>query len=181
MAKVTTKRIAVQPRFDMLYYMQLAGLNRVEQALLDSLRERWDRWVKDKIHAYKMTPEFGGDKGYLLVFLDKDVEEEVEETWQKTPKQGMATHNLAICLAMSAAHSVVPELDGGACAPLPTPDKAMRKAFGRLGLEWDPSGCVNRTYAVLTPMPYSGGCEVCYKKTSCLSSPFHGQPDAPQA
>ena len=72
-------------------------------------------------------------------------------------------------LVMSAAQSVMPELIGG-CVPLPTPGREARKKFKKLGLEWDDKGAMNRTYAVFTPYPYRGGCEVCHSCDTCPSS-----------
>jgi hypothetical protein len=34
---------------------------------------------------------------------------------------------------------------------------------------------VNRKYAVLTPYPYTGGCEVCYLSDSCPKSTAKSQ------
>jgi len=182
MGKMTARRMKVSPHFDLIYYMELAGQQRVEHALLAKLQERWNRWRDQGLHAWKLLPEFAtGDQGYLLVWLDKAVEDEVEDAWQESPMVGMAVHNLAICLAMSAAHSSSPELLAGACAPLPRPDKDMRAQFKRLGLEWiAEENRVDRTYAVLTPHPYAGGCEICLSKDICVNSAVRHDPE-PQA
>lgn len=171
MGKMTARRIKSNPHFDLIYYMELAGQSRVEQNLLVQLQERWNRWRDQYLNAWKLLPEFAKeDKGYLLVWLDKAVEEEVEADWQKSQTLGLASHNLAICLTMATAQSLMPELLEGACAPLPRPDKTMRSQLGRLGLEWYPEGRVDRTYAVLTNHPYSGGCELCLMQETCLNS-----------
>lgn len=189
MGKMTARRMKANPAFDLIYYMELAGLTRVEQSMLAKLQERWNRWRDEHLNVWKLLPEFATeDKGYLIAWLDKAVEDQIEEDWQAAPMLGMAVHNLAICLVMSAAQSLVPELLAGACAPLPRPDKALRSQLKRLGLEWFPEGRVDRTYAVLTNHPYAGGCEICLMQDTCMNSSMrnapegaHGdQPSAPQ-
>lgn len=171
MGKMTARAMKANPHFDLIYYMELAGQSRVEQSLLAQLQERWNRWRDQHLKVRKLLPEFAsGDKGYLLVWLDKAVEDEIEEDWQTSPKLGMAAHNLAICLVMASAQSLVPEMMAGACAPLPRPDKAMRSQLKRLGLEWHSEGRVDRNYAVLTHHPYAGGCEICLMKDTCMNS-----------
>ncbi len=177
MGKMTARRIKGNPHFDLIYYMELAGQSRVEQKLLAELQERWDRWRDRYLNVWKLLPEFAKeDKGYLLVWLDKAVEDEVEADWQTSQVLGLASHNLAICLTMATAQSLTPELLDGACAPLPRPDKTMRSQLKRLGLEWFPEGRVDRTYAVLTNHPYSGGCELCLMQETCLNSTTRQDP-----
>ena len=67
---------------------------------------------------------------------------------------------------MQTAAGFIPEVAQGGCAPLPRPSKDIRRAFEKLGLEWNEEGTVNRQYAVFTPMPYAGGCKVCHVITS---------------
>ena len=71
---------------------------------------------------------------------------------------------------MCAAQSVMPELIGALRAPAFTPTREAKKKFKKLGLEWDEKGTMNRNYAVFTPYPYKGGCEVCHSCDTCPSS-----------
>lgn len=166
--------LKVEPYFDLMYFMSVCGETRMEHGLVESLGPKWDAWVQH-VNAKKLISEHepGGKpeerKGYLLVWLDKAVEDAVEESWQTEQKGGLAAHNLAISLVMSAAISAVPEIGMG-CAPLPKPDGPTQAAFKRLGLEWNADGTVNRTYAVFTPHPFSGGCELCFKQETCMHS-----------
>ncbi len=181
MGKMTARRVKANPSFDLIYYMELAGRTRVEQDLLIKLQERWNRWRDEHLIVWKLLPEFATeDKGYLIVWLDKAAEDQIEEDWQTSPMLGMAVHNLAICLVMAAAQSLVPELLAGACAPLPRPDKALRSQLKRLGLEWQPEGRVDRTYAVLTNQPYAGGCEICLMQDTCMNSSVRNAPEDTQ-
>ncbi|MBI9112870.1 hypothetical protein [Maridesulfovibrio ferrireducens] len=162
--------IKATPEFNIFYFAELNGSTRVEQSLMVSLEEHWNKWLPF-LKAYRLEkPKNGKGTDFLLLFLDKDVEDAVEEIWQETPTEGLAHHNLAITLIMSAAQSLLPELEEGKCAPLPKPGEAALAAFKSLGLEWNQEGTVSRQYAVFTPYPYSGGCEVCYLEENCPKS-----------
>jgi hypothetical protein len=162
-------KIAVQPEFDLEYYMEISGLMRIEQGLADLLEKYWTTWER-QVKAFRMEPTAkDADDGFLLVYLDKDTEEEVQRAFEENAHHGFAFHHLAITLVMCSAQSVMPELIGG-CMPLPTPSREARKKFKKLGLEWKDDGTMNRTYVVFTPYPYKGGCEVCHSCDTCPSS-----------
>jgi hypothetical protein len=168
-SKIHIRKMDPKPVFDLMYYLEVSGQTRVEQAILTEMEKAWAGW-KQHLNANKLAMSADEDaSGYLMVFLAAAVEEEIEASWQKNPALGLALHNLAIAYVMSAAASLVPELAEGACAPLPEPSADMRRAFKRLGLEWKGDGTVTRQYAIFTPHPYSGGCEHCFSKGSCLS------------
>jgi hypothetical protein len=73
-------------------------------------------------------------------------------------------------MVMNAAAQLVPELEEGHCAPLIEPSREMRKKLAEGNLEWNPEGTMNRQYAVFTPHPYRGGCEICMLKEACPKS-----------
>jgi len=167
--KATLETIKTQPEFDLEYYMEISGLTRITQDLAELLEQYWTDWEK-QIKAYRMEPtaKDAGD-GFLLVYLDEDVEAQVQKAFEKHTHHGFAFHHLAITLVMCAAQSVMPELLGG-CMPMPTPGREAKKKFKKLGLVWDDKGSMNRTYAVLTGYPYKGGCEDCHICGTCPSS-----------
>jgi hypothetical protein len=166
---MTLEKIQTQPEFDMEYYMEISGLMRIEQELAECLEKYWFKW-QDELKAFKMEPtKKDADDGFLLVYLDTETESEVQRAFEENSHHGFAYHHLAITLVMCAAQSVMPELIGG-CMPTPTPTREARKKFKKLGLEWDEQGTINRTYIVLTPYPYKGGCEVCHSCDTCPSS-----------
>ena len=175
--KSSLDAIQIAPEFDIEYYMEISGLMRVEKDLLELLDHYWAKWEKD-VKAYRMEPtKEGAGDGFLLVYLDQDVEDEVQKAFETAPQHGFAFHNLAITLTLSAAQSVMPELIG-ACMPMPTPSREAKKKFKKLGLEWTEDGKMNRNYMVYTAYPYQGGCETCHSCETCPSSQVRevGQP-----
>lgn len=164
-----------EPEFDLMYFLEVCGEKRIQHDLMEKLESAWMDW-KDRVHAYKLVPPTAVDEeGFLLVYLTKGVEDAVEEAWQEAPDSGMFFHNLAITLVMSAAGSLVPEMAEG-CAPLPRPGEAVLEIFEQMDLEWNPViGSLNRQYAVYTPMPYRGGCEICMQSDTCPNSTLRGE------
>lgn len=174
MSKIQVIPQQTTPEFDLMYFLEVCGETRIQHDLMGKLEAAWMDW-KDRLHAYKLVPSTAQDgEGFLLVYLTEGVENAVEEAWQDSPDSGMFFHNLAITLVMSAAQSLVPEMAEG-CAPLPRPGEAVLEIFEEMGLEWNPTiSALNRQYAVYTPMPYRGGCELCLQSETCPNSTLKG-------
>jgi len=168
--KLACTPIAVQPEFDLFTYCELSGETRIENDLLEEIEPRFDGW-QQHLKAYRLAPEGAPDTdpGYVLLWLEKPVEDEIEGIWQDSPSAGMAFHNLAIHMVMSAVQNLVPELADKGCAPLPKPGKDVLAAFKKLGLEWNKEGTVSRQFAVFTNMPVLTGCGACMLKAKCGS------------
>ncbi len=160
--------IAAQPEFDLFTYCELSGETRLEHDLLEEIEPRFDDWQRH-LKAYRLSTGGEKDPGYVILWLEKPVEDEVEGIWQDSPSAGMAFHNLAIHMVMSAVQNLVPELADRGCAPLPKPDKAVIAAFKKLGLTWNKEGTVDRQFAVFTNMPAIASCGTCMLKAKCES------------
>lgn len=172
MSTLEIKPIQAQPEFDIMYFMEVSGLTRLDQDLLAKLESAWMDW-KDRIRMYRLGAE--GEEGFLLAYLHEKVEEIVEEAWEHSQQEGEAFHNLAVTLVMAAAQAHIPQLLETGCAPLPKPGRAVLDAFEELGLEWNAmTASLNRQYAVFTPDPYRGGCEICYQGDVCPKSTVRG-------
>jgi len=166
------KPLQAQPEFDIMYFMEVSGLTRLDNDLLAKLEAAWMDW-KDRIRMCHLGDE--GQAGFLLVWLHEKVEELVEQAWDRSREEGEAFHNLAVTLVMAAAQAHVPQLLETGCAPLPKPGKAVLETFEELGLEWNPmTASLNRQYAVFTPDPYRGGCEICFQGDVCPNSTVRG-------
>ncbi|MDD4731316.1 MAG: hypothetical protein PHX58_05230 [Desulfovibrio sp.] len=168
MSDLTIEPVDVNPEFDIWLYSEISQETRLEQDLVEELAPRWERWKKH-LNAKKLVNTKGGN-AYLLLWLTKDVDSEVEGIWQDSPSLGMSFHNLAITMVMTAARHLIPELDEGQCAPLPKPGPAVQDAFDSLGLHWNAEGTLDHQYAVYTHMPYKGGCAICFLSDSCPNS-----------
>lgn len=174
MAKYDINPLSPKPEFDFMYFLEVSGENRLEQDIIDEFEPFWDKWAVENLKAYELVnPE--GEGKFLLIFLDEEVDNAVEGIWQDSPTHGLLFHNLAITMVMTAAQGFIPELAEGQCAPLPRPGEGVLGAFEELGLTWNQEGTVNRKYAVLTPYPYNGGCEVCYMSDTCPKSTVKSQ------
>ncbi|MGE4293751.1 MAG: hypothetical protein AB7E32_16255 [Desulfovibrio sp.] len=168
MSELKIENVEVNPEFDIWIYSEISKETRIDQDLMDELEERWNTW-KAHLNARKLTNAKSGN-AYLLLWLDKDVDSEIEGIWQDSPTAGMSFHNLAITMVMISARHLIPELDQGQCAPLPKPGPAVQDAFESLGLSWNAEGTLDHQFAVFTHMPYKGGCAICFLSDTCPNS-----------
>lgn len=168
---IQVEALDARPEFDLFTYCELSGETRLEHDLLEELEPRFDDWSAKYLRAYKITdPAAPGHGGHVIIWLEEPVDSEVEGIWQDSPSAGMAFHNLAIHMVMSAAQNLVPELADRGCAPLPKPTPGIIKAFKELGLVWNKEGTVNRQFAVFTRLPYTEGCGLCMLRPKCPSA-----------
>lgn len=174
MPKYDINPMVPQPEFDMMYFMEVAGETRIEGDMLEDFEEYWNKWTQNNLNAYELK-NTEGEGSFVLIYLDQDVDDAIEGIWQDSPTHGLLFHALAITIVMSSAQGFVPELQDGNCAPLPRPGEGVLGAFKELDLTWNDEGTINRKYAVLTPYPYTGGCEVCYMSDTCPKSTVRSQ------
>ena len=168
MSQLIIDEIKTDPEFDIWYYSDVSSEKRISQKLLDQFEKYWDSWAKH-IHGYSLKHTNGKDS-YLLIYLGEKVENDVDTIWKDDPSLGLSFHNLAITMVMTAAQGQIEELTQNKCAPLPTPGLEIQEAFEELGLEWKEDGTINRRFAVFTPSPYAGGCEICFLEENCPKS-----------
>lgn len=173
MAEYTLKELTPEPEFDMWFYAELSGETRLDHELVEEFGKYWSKWLTH-LRSYHLESD-DGKTGFLLIYLDKDVDDDVDAIWDDSPAYGLSFHNLAICMVMTAARSLVPEVNEKGCAPLPRAGEGVKKAMQAQGIEWNEQNTINRKYAVFTPYPYSGGCEVCSMSASCPNSTLKQQ------
>lgn len=168
MSKYTVKELQAQPAFDFWQYAELSGETRLDQRLIEKFGPVWNEWV-GFLRVYQLENS-SGHGSFLLIYLEQEVDAAVDAIWDESPSDGLAFHNLAICMVMSAAGSLVTELGEGKCAPLPRAGEGVREAMKDKDIEWTDDNAINRKFAVFTPYPYNGGCEICLMSHTCPNS-----------
>ncbi len=163
--KIKSTPIKVEAEFDIWLYAEISQEKRLQQELLSKLEPKWDKWI-NQLKGYELK-NVEGAGSWLLLYLDKAAEEEIDAIWEESPSDGLSFHALAITMVMSAAKLQIPELEQHQCAPLPNPVAPIQDAFEELGLEWATETTISRKYAVFTHMPYKGGCAICSMEEEC--------------
>jgi len=173
LGKLRVERLSPNPDFDLFLFLKVSGAAKVEQAQCDLCRAHWETF-KEHLKGYRFAAP-GSRRAVVLFFLEPAAEGLVEEAWARSPSEGFALHNLAVSMVMGAAGQCVPEIEAGSCAPLPSPDRDLRRRLENLGLVWNDAGSVSVQYAVMTYEPYVGGCPVCHLRASCPKSEAPGR------
>ena len=147
MSKLDVEKLSPNPDFDLFLYLRVSGTGKVEQAVCDLCQAHWETF-KEHLKGYRFAGA-KGRQGVSIFFLEPAAEGLVQEAWDRSPSEGFALHNLAVTMVMAAAAERVPEIEAGACAPLPTPDRDLKRRLERLGLVWNEAGTVSVQYAVM--------------------------------
>lgn len=172
MADFTITPTHARPEFDADRFTTTSHAGDLPQADIDALLPLWDMWCS-ALHAERID---NGTGSWLLLWLDESVERRVEENWGRSPRQGFLEHALAVDCLMAAAAELVPEVAGHGCAPVPDPSPAVREAVTQLGLDFPEPHTLNRRYALLTALPWRGGCETCHLNANCPGPDRGGSP-----
>ena len=165
MSETSIAERQIQPYFDMEAFMNMSRETRLGGAVLERLVKLWGEWLPE-LKAYEVGT---GKISYLAIWLPESVEQAVDEAWGKSPSDGFLINNLAQFLCMAAVQEFLPEVEDGGCAPSPRPTSALREALAGLGLPYksEESSLLSRRYAVVTPFPFRGGCEICHMQSHC--------------
>ncbi len=152
----------VHPRFDLQSYMFLAQTQTLSPQRILAMTELWEKWYP-LLNVYT----FGEKKGYLLVFLEHAIEPEMEELWKKSQEQAFLDEALAQTMIMSTLRLFIPELSTTKCAPLPEPNKTLKRSLSKLDITLTNRGTFGYKYATLTYYPGRSGCDKCFLRSSC--------------
>lgn len=171
----TIEVIETTPYFDMEQFMLLSQFKRLETKELELADRMFSRWA-DHLHVHRIQ---AAGETYLLVWLGKFVEDEVNATWESSPSQAFLMNSLAQAILMAAVREQLPHVASDGCAPVPRPSRALREALEELGIRWEEHATLSRQYAMLTPMDSAGGCGGCFLKSECpkmtLGEMFEGE------
>ena len=151
------------PYFDLETFMILTQSPRVERATVETVEEYLEKW-QDKLQVRGITI---GEKKYLLVWMDKTVEDEVNTLWESSPSKAFTANSLAQSLCMALIRDLIPEIAERGCAPVPRPHRDLKAALKEVGMTWEEGATLSRQFAMLTPYPYQGGCAICHIHADC--------------
>lgn len=157
-------RLDLRPVFDAETFMRTAATGPLDATALAALEALWPR-TSAALNAWRIDADDNGSR--LLLWLDEGLEQSVERRFEDSPSQGFLEHALAVHCVMAAAATVIPELAGEGCAPVPAPHPAVRKAILELGLAWPEKDTLCRRYSLLTALPWAGSCETCTLANDC--------------
>jgi len=161
----TATPLILSPAFDLDRFAALSRSQPNDDMETRELAETWCRWRRH-LRAYRI--DCRGERGsWLLLWLEPVVERNMEDAWSASPLRGYLLDMLAASLVMAAAESMIPELASLGCAPVPEPHPAIRGVAFELGLNWTGPGALDRRYAMVTALPYAGGCESCSLCADC--------------
>ncbi|MFP4049628.1 MAG: hypothetical protein ACLFT8_06730, partial [Desulfovermiculus sp.] len=88
--------------------------------------------------------------------------------------QGVNAPLAAQAMLMAALMEVVPEASLGTCAPIPEPNKILKRSLAEVGLDFSNAGQLSVQYGLLTRLPFRNDCEDCYLKASCPKKIMEG-------
>ncbi|BBD06814.1 hypothetical protein [Desulfovibrio ferrophilus] len=161
--------ITVSPKFDATRFIATSHTGELPEETINELSALWDT-LTNGIQVKRID---NGTGSWLLIWLEKHIEQQVERCWETSPHRGFLEHALAVDYVMAAAADLIPEIAAHGCAPIPEPSPAVREAAEELGLSWPERHTLNRRYALLTPLPWKGGCSACHLNANC---PKHKTP-----
>lgn len=163
----------VRPEFDSARFLATSHAGDLPSGDLAALKSLWPEWTA-ALNARRID---NGSGTWLLAWLDESVEARVQAGWAESPRRGFLEHALAVDCLMAAAATLVPQVAGHGCAPVPEPSPAVREAVAELGLSFSGPETLDRRYALLTALPWRGGCESCHLRGKC-SGPLPADSDA---
>ncbi len=164
MNSYTKETLQVRPIFDFELLLSLLSEKRLGGKVLEEMADAWERWLP-KLHAIKLET---GKGRYLALWLDQDVEKEVDEEWSKSAEYGFRLSALAQTMCQCAVYQLLPEAEEAGCAPAPQPTAALREALAAEGLDYqDVTHSMLPKFSVLTPYPFHGACDICYLRKEC--------------
>jgi hypothetical protein len=162
MALLSVNKLSIHPPMDLEMYMVLSQSKGLEGGETVELIQAWER-MSAGLNVYRL----GEKKGYVAAYLSQEIEDELEKAWEESPSSGFKRQCLAQTLIMGALRHLLPELETHQCAPVPKPNKHLKRSLAQVDLEFSNAGALNYKYSTLTYCPYRGGCELCYLKDSC--------------
>ena len=166
-----SQTLSIQPYFDLELFLHTAQESRLDGHDLEQCLSLWQEW-SGLIKAHTVRAEA---RPYLALWLDEAIEDAVDTAWEQSPSHSFRLNALAQTLCMAAVHELVPEVEEAGCAPVPQGSLGLAEAVTAAGMACSAAEGVgalklSRRYAVVTPQPFRGGCEICALRSSCPRS-----------
>lgn len=164
MSEYQIETVDQKPEFDLMSFMELSQETKLDGEAGRRLEKLWNLWV-DKLSV--RIVHFAKAQ-YLAVWFPEDIEQTVDEIWEKSPSDGYLASILAQYMCMQVVGTLLPQVELAGCAPAPKPTQTLREALAELGLSYNDNGLgLNRRFAVVTFYPFRGGCEICFLQKQC--------------
>jgi len=167
----SAEHMEIHPYFDLELLMSMSQETRLGGAVTERLMQLWGQWIPEA-HALHINMD---SDAYLAVWLNEQVEKDVDKVWDQSPADAYLYNALAQVLCMSIVHGILPEVQDAGCAPAPSTTDKLRAALAAEGLSYTPSGTLARRYAVVTHYPFRGGCEICTLQHACPKAQGTGE------
>ncbi len=168
----TKDKLEINVDFDFFSLLELLEEKRLGGEVIDELGDAWDRWLSH-LHAYKLKV---GKIGYLILWLDEEVEEEIDTKWGDSPSDSFRFNCLAQNLIMTSVQSLLPEVADAGCAPAPRPTDNLIEALEDLGVPYNEQITgLTRRFATITHFPFRGACEICFLQEECPKAQQNAQ------
>lgn len=165
MKTLSVTALPVQPEFDFATFLFLAQIDEIGPQEMLGVLGVWEKWLPH-LKVYKL----GDRKEHVVVFLEENVEREVDTIWEASPSEGFKHEAIAQTMIMGTLKALMPELGEKECAPVPEPTKPIRRTLETIGVSLQESGSLSRKYSTITPYPHRYGCERCFLKDSCIKN-----------
>ncbi len=160
----TKEKIELTPQFDFFSLLELLEEKKLGGEVIDELGDAWDRWL-NHLHIYSLKI---GKIGYLLLWLDEAVEEEIDTKWNDSPTDSFRFNCLAQNLIVTAIQELLPAVADAGCAPAPRPTDSLLDVLEEMGVPYnDNVTALTRRFATITHNPFRGACEICHLQEEC--------------
>lgn len=165
MSDYSVKDLEANPYFDLELLMTTSQETRIGSDVMAALGDAWERWLPHAKARHIETPS----GGYLLAWLEESVEDDVDDKWEERPSEAFLFNALAQVMCMGIVHNLLPEVEEAGCAPAPRPTDELADALEDEGVPYTVAGepGLARRFAVVTPYPFKGGCEICALMKDC--------------
>ncbi len=158
------EQLEVYPYFDLESFLSMLQETRIGGQVMEDLAKAWEVF-SSRLHTIKLQI---GKESYLVIWLDEDVETQIDELWAKSPSEGFRLNVLAQSLCMNAVYQVLPEVEEAGCAPAPKPTQELKDALEAEGIPYALGGPgLSRKFSVLTYGKFRGACDICHLKAEC--------------